>query len=90
MCLGIPGQIVEISPDQPQHATADVAGVKRNINIGLVEPDGVKEGDWVLIHVGFAMSLIDEEEAMSTLSFLEGMGQVWTDEVDTAMEASIE
>ena len=90
MCLGIPGQIVEISPDQPQHATADVAGVKRNINIGLVEPDGVKEGDWVLIHVGFAMSIIDEEEAVSTLSFLEGMGQAWTDEVDTVMESSIE
>ncbi len=90
MCLGIPGQIVEISPDQPQHATADVVGVKRNINIGLVEPDGVKEGDWVLIHVGFAMSIIDEEEAVSTLSFLEGMGQTWTDEVDTVMESSIE
>ncbi len=90
MCLGIPGQILEILPDQPYLATVDVVGVKRNINIGLVEPDGVKEGDWVLIHIGFAMSIMDEEEATSALSFLEVMGQAWTDEVDAVMESSIE
>lgn len=90
MCLGIPGQIVAISPDQPQLATVDVVGVKRSINIGLVEPDGVKEGDWVLIHVGFAMSIMDEEEAASTLTFLEDMGQAWTDEIDAIMESTID
>ena len=90
MCLGIPGQIVEILSDQPQLAKAVVGGVERDINIGLVQPDGVKEGDWVLIHVGFAMSILDEEEATSTLNFLEGMGQVWTDEIESVMESSIE
>lgn len=82
MCLGIPGEVVELLPDQPQLARVDVAGIKRNINIGLVEPEGIAPGDWVLIHVGFAMSKIDEAEARRSLEFLETLGQVYRDELD--------
>jgi hydrogenase expression/formation protein HypC len=90
MCLGIPGQVVEIPPDGSHLAKVDVVGVKRMINIALVEPEGVKDGDWVLIHVGFAMSIIDEEEARSSLEFLTGMGQAWVDEVNAVRESVIE
>ena len=90
MCLGIPGEVIEILVDQPQLAKVNVAGVKRNINIGLVESEGVEPGDWVLIHVGFAMSKIDEQEAKSSLEFLEGMGQAYTDELEALTESSIE
>jgi hydrogenase expression/formation protein HypC len=76
MCLGIPGQVVELLEDQPHLAKVDVGGTKRNINIGLVENDGVKPGDWVLIHMGIAMSIMDVEEARSTLEFLERLGQI--------------
>ena len=82
MCLGIPGEVIEVLVDQPQLAKVDVAGVKRNINIGLVEEEGVAPGEWVLIHVGFAMSKIDEQEARSSLEFLESMGQAYRDELD--------
>jgi hydrogenase expression/formation protein HypC len=75
MCLGIPGQVLELLEDQPHLAKVDVAGIKRNVNIGPVEKDGVKPGDWVLIHMGIAMSIMDEEEARSTLEFLERLAQ---------------
>jgi len=90
MCLGIPGQIIEVLEDSPQLAKADVAGVKRNVNIGLVLKDGIAPGDWVLIHVGFAMSKIDEEEASSTLKFLEELGEAYTDELEALTASSIE
>ena len=65
MCLAIPGQIVEVVDEPNRLAQVDVAGVQRNVNIGLLDEDGgVGEGDWVLIHVGFAMSKVDEEEAL--------------------------
>jgi hydrogenase expression/formation protein HypC len=82
MCLGIPGQLVEIVDEKEHRGIADVDGVRREVNIGLVmgEAGGIKVGDWVLIHVGFAMSRIDEEEAEKTLSFLKLMGSVWDDE----------
>jgi hydrogenase expression/formation protein HypC len=84
MCLGIPGQLVEIVDEKEHRGIADVDGVRREINIGLVmgEAGGINVGDWVLIHVGFAMSRIDEEEAEKTLSFLKLMGSVWDDEID--------
>ena len=69
MCLGIPGQIVELL-DHEHLARVDVSGVSRTINIGLLEDDGIGVGDWVLIHVGFAMSKIDEEEARLALASL--------------------
>ncbi len=89
MCLGIPGQIAEILDEQTNIAKADVGGVKRNVNIGLLGPNGVKPGDWVLIHVGFALSKIDEAEAESTLSFLESLGQAYEDELEQLKTSDI-
>ena len=56
MCLGIPGEIVELLDDRPDLAKVDVSGVKRAITIGLLEDETLEPGDWVLIHVGFALS----------------------------------
>ena len=92
MCLGIPGQLVEIVDAQHHIAKADVSGVRRNVNVGLLAdgPDAVDVGDWVLIHVGFAMSKIDEEEARSTLEFLESLGQPFEDELAEIEGSGIE
>ena len=60
MCLGIPGEVVELHPEQPDLAKVDVSGVRRMINIGLLADDPPEPGEWVLIHVGFALSKIDE------------------------------
>jgi len=81
MCLAIPAQIVQLLPDTDL-ATADVSGVKRNVNIGLLDGEHIRAGDWVLIHVGFAISKVDEQEARSSLEFLESMGQAYRDELD--------
>ena len=70
MCLGIPGRIIEIVDDEYDIAKVEVSGVKRNISIALVRPEGIASGDWVLVHVGFAMSKIDESEAQETLKAL--------------------
>jgi hydrogenase expression/formation protein HypC len=75
MCLAIPGRIVEFSQEQPLLAKVDVAGVKRNINIGLLTDEQLDVGDWVLIHVGFAMSKIGEEEARDQLTMLAALGE---------------
>jgi hydrogenase expression/formation protein HypC len=75
MCLGIPGEIVEYLPEQPDLAKVNVSGVKRVINVGLLADDMPEPGEWVLIHVGFALSKIDETEAAAALSFLEGIGR---------------
>jgi hydrogenase expression/formation protein HypC len=80
MCLAIPGQILELIP-QTDLATADVSGVRRHVNIGLLEGENVQPGDWVLIHVGFAMSKVDEAEAKASLEFLQTLGRAFTDEV---------
>jgi hydrogenase expression/formation protein HypC len=85
MCLAIPAQIVRLLPESDL-ATADVSGVKRNINIGLLEGDGVAPGDWVLIHVGFAISRVDEAEAKASLELLEGLGQAYRDEIAALRE----
>jgi len=86
MCLGIPGQVIEML-DHEHLARVDVAGVGRVINIGLLEEEPVTIGDWVLIHVGFAMSKIDEEEAAQAMAGLQMMGEAYTDEM-TAMSSS--
>ena len=90
MCLGIPGQVVEIVDPAEHKAIADVEGVRREINVGLLLGDegGLDVGDWVLIHVGFAMSKIDEEEAASTLEFMRGLGELYQDEVDQFREST--
>ncbi|HTE70083.1 MAG TPA: HypC/HybG/HupF family hydrogenase formation chaperone, partial [Actinomycetes bacterium] len=81
MCLGIPGEVVELLDDPPDLAKVDVSGVRRAINIGLLSDEQVEPGDWVLIHVGFALSKIDEQEAKAALAFLEGIGQAYADEL---------
>ena len=71
MCLAIPGQVVEVLDEASQLAEVDVAGVRRTVNIALLgEGTGAEPGDWVLIHVGFALSRIDEREAHATLQLL--------------------
>jgi hydrogenase expression/formation protein HypC len=90
MCLGIPGEVVELYPDRPDLAKVDVSGVRRAINIGLLEGEEVGPGDWVLIHVGFALSKIDEEEAAAALAFLEGIGQAYDDELAALAESRID
>jgi hydrogenase expression/formation protein HypC len=87
MCLAIPGEIVELLPGRADLAKVDVAGVRRAVNIGLL--DGVGVGDWVLVHVGFAMSKIDEAEAAATLELLTGLGQAYTDELTALAESDI-
>lgn len=81
MCLGIPGQLVELSAHNDQLARVEVAGVRRMINIGLLEDESLQPGDWVLIHVGFAMSKIDEAEADLALASLKLMGSGLDDEM---------
>jgi hydrogenase expression/formation protein HypC len=92
MCLGIPGQIVELVDPVNHIAKADVSGVRRNVNIGLLAetPDEVGIGDWVLIHVGFAMSKIDEEEAESTRQFLKLLGDPYEQELADLEASEIE
>ncbi|HUF38224.1 MAG TPA: HypC/HybG/HupF family hydrogenase formation chaperone [Anaerolineales bacterium] len=90
MCLGIPGRVVEFVDETNHIAKIDVNGVRRNVNVGLVLPDGLEVGDWVLVHVGFALSIIDEKEAVETLKFLERLGQEYTDEMDSLMRSRIE
>ena len=92
MCLGIPGQIVEILDEDSMLAKAEVSGVRRNVHIGLVhhEDERVEVGDWILIHVGFAMSKIDEEEAQNTLRFLEELGEAYEQELEELRESRIE
>ncbi len=90
MCLGIPGQILEIVDDANSIAKVEVSGVKRNVNVMLVRPDGIGPGDWVLIHVGFAMSKIDEFEAQETIKALNMMGDVYTDELKMLHTSQIE
>ena len=89
MCLGIPGQIVELLQEHEHLAKVDVSGVGRTINIGLLEDEHLVPGDWVLIHVGFAMSKIDEEEARLALASLQMMGEAYTDEVEALMSSRI-
>ena len=92
MCLAIPGQIVEVVDQENRLAKVDVAGVQRTINIGLLDEDGVgvDSGDWVLIHVGFAISQVDEEEAIATRRQLERMGADYEAELEELKASVIE
>ena len=90
MCLGIPGEVIEFLPEQPDLARVNVSGVRRVINVALLSDEPLDPGDWVLIHVGFALSKIDEEEAASALAFLEGIGQAYEDELTALAESQIE
>jgi hydrogenase expression/formation protein HypC len=88
MCLAIPGRIIEIVDEQTQLAKVDVAGVKRTVNVGLI--DGAVVGDWVLIHVGFALSKVDEAEAEATIALLQGMGEEYEQELVELQGSNIE
>ena len=76
MCLAIPGKIVEIVDEEKQLAKVEVGGVRRNVNIGLLDRHEIAIGDYVLIHVGFAMSKVDEKEAEETLRLLHELGEM--------------
>ena len=92
MCLAIPGQIIELVDDERRLAKVEVAGVRRNVNICLLDADGggVGPGDWVLIHVGFAISQVDEEEARATRDLLERMGEDYERELEELKASVIE
>jgi hydrogenase expression/formation protein HypC len=92
MCLAIPGQVLEVVDEANHLAKVDVAGVRRNVNVGLLgeDGDGIVAGDWVLIHVGFAISKIDEAEAEATHRLLEGMGREYETELEELKASVIE
>ena len=89
MCLGIPGEIVEILADREDLAMVSVEGVKRVVNVGLLDDETLVPGDWILIHVGFALSKIDEREAKASLEWLTGVGDAYTDELKALAESDI-
>lgn len=90
MCLAIPGSVVEIVDEELRHAKVDIAGVRRTVNIGLLDDEGIQPGDWVLVHVGFALSKVDEEEAQATLELLRGLGQDFDDAIEELKESMIQ
>jgi hydrogenase expression/formation protein HypC len=92
MCLAIPGQIVEIVDVPKRLAKVEVAGVTRTVSIGLLDDDhgGASPGDWVLIHVGFAISMIDEAEAQATQRLLADMGEAYDQELEELKASVIE
>jgi hydrogenase expression/formation protein HypC len=92
MCLAIPGQIVEMVDEPNRLAKVDVAGVRRTINVGLVDDDrsATAVGDWVLVHVGFAISRIDEAEARATRELLEQMGGEYEQELEELKGSAVE
>jgi hydrogenase expression/formation protein HypC len=93
VCLAIPGEVIEIVDETNRLATVDVGGVRRSVDVGLLDrsPAGsAMPGDWVLIHVGFAISRIDESEALATRRLLEQMGAEYEAELDELKESRIE
>ncbi|HEY2768335.1 MAG TPA: HypC/HybG/HupF family hydrogenase formation chaperone [Solirubrobacteraceae bacterium] len=92
MCLAIPGQLTDVVDEENRLATVDVAGVRRTVSIGLLDTadTGVAPGDWVLIHVGFAIAKIDEREAAVTLKLLAEMGVEYEQELEELKASAIE
>ena len=88
MCLAIPGRVIELVDEPNRLARVDVAGVQRTVNVGLL--DRPAPGDWVLIHVGFALSKVDEEEAQATLGLLRRMGDAFEQELEDLKTSVIE
>lgn len=82
MCVGIPARVVALEPAGPHTATVDVEGVQRNVNTIMVDDEGLAIDEWVLLHVGFAMSKIDAAEAEETLAFMRELGSVYDDEIE--------
>src|SRR5215468_12187146 len=75
MCLAIPGKIIEISAENPDTAIVDVVSVRRKVDLGLLQEDRPQPGDWVLIHVGFAMSKVSEQDAIDQMQTLRILGE---------------
>ena len=75
MCLAIPARVIEISTDEAGRALVEVVGVRRHVDVGLLQDDPPQNGDWVLVHVGFAMSKISEEQALDQLRTLSMLGE---------------
>lgn len=92
MCLAIPGQVVEMVDPVNQIAKVDVVGVRRNVNVSLLDDHNgpIGPGDWVLIHVGFAISRVDEQEALATRALLEQMGREYEQELEELQASVIE
>jgi hydrogenase expression/formation protein HypC len=92
VCLAIPGQVIDVVDELNRLAKVEIAGVTRNVNIGLLDDvdGGVGPGDWVLIHVGFAISKVDEEEARATHDLLVRMGQDYEQELEELKASVIE
>ena len=91
MCLAIPGQVVEVLDDDNQLAQVEVAGVRRTVNVSLLDDGtGAAPGDWVLIHVGFALSRVDEREAHATLQLLREAGGEFEQAIDELRGSAIE
>jgi hydrogenase expression/formation protein HypC len=90
--LAIPGQIIAIVDEDNRLATVEVAGVRRTVSIGLLDAEGagVGPGDWVLIHVGFAIARVDEEEARATHDLLVRMGAAYEQELEDLKASVIE
>ena len=89
VCLGIPGQVVALLDEHEHLARVEVSGVGRIVNIGLLEDEPLAPGDWVLIHVGFAMSKIDEDEARRALEGLQLLGRELDDELQALATSRI-
>jgi hydrogenase expression/formation protein HypC len=92
VCLAIPAQIVELIDAENHIARVDIAGVRRSVNVGLLDGDGIGPGpgDWVLVHVGFAISQVDEDEAQATHRLLEAMGREYEQELEELKQSAIE
>jgi hydrogenase expression/formation protein HypC len=88
MCLAVPGQIVDLVDVSVGLASVEIAGVRRTVNVGLL--DDPAPGDWVLVHVGFAIARVDEEEARATLALLEQMGAEYETELEELRGSRIE
>src|SRR5262249_33744346 len=89
MCLGIPGQVVDIVDAEQSLAKVDVNGVRRIISVRLLADDNLQVGDWVLVHVGFAMAKIDEREAAMTLNQVQKMGADYVNEIEAFNSSEI-
>jgi hydrogenase expression/formation protein HypC len=89
VCLAIPGRVVEIVDDANGLAKVDVAGVRRTVNVALLDGGDAAVGQWVLIHVGFALSRVDEQEALATLALLQQMGADYERELHALGASSI-
>jgi hydrogenase expression/formation protein HypC len=92
MCLAIPARILDVVDERNELAQVDVGGVQRTVNVSLLgtDPNGVRPGDWVLVHVGFAIARVDEQEAAATIALLEQMGAAYEQELAELQESAIE